>query len=222
MPAATPAPRAPRAPRKRTAQPAVEELSRRDPVFAALADRYEPPPIRRAAPARERFGTLVRAICYQQLAGRAASTIHGRVVEALDGDVTAESVMAVDDTTLRACGLSASKAASIRDLAEQVYAGAVVLERIGRLADDDVVAHLVTVRGIGRWTAEMFLLSTLARPDVWPVGDFGVRAGFATGWALPNVPTPLELMALGERFRPYRSTLAWYCWRVADDRAAVH
>jgi 3-methyladenine DNA glycosylase/8-oxoguanine DNA glycosylase len=203
-------------------RPEVAELSRRDPVFAALAARHDPPPVRRPVPGGQRFATLVRAICYQQLAGRAASTIHGRLVEALGGEVTAASVIAADPDALRACGLSASKAASIRDLAEHVYSGEVALERIGRLTDDDVVAHLVRVRGIGRWTAEMFLLSTLARPDVWPVGDFGVRAGFAAAWKLPAVPTPLALMALGDPFRPYRSTLAWYCWRAADDRAAVH
>jgi 3-methyladenine DNA glycosylase/8-oxoguanine DNA glycosylase len=199
----------------------VKELSLRDPVFAALAERLEPPPIRRPAPVATRFGSLVRAICYQQLAGRAASTIHGRLVDAVGGEVTAAAVLALDDETLRACGLSGSKARSIRDLADHVASGQVALDRIGRLSDDEVVAHLVQVRGIGRWTAEMFLLSTLGRPDVWPVGDFGVRAGFAAGWGLPSVPTPQELTALGEPFRPYRSTLAWYCWRVVDDRPAA-
>jgi len=188
-------------------------------VLAGLVRRHGPPPSRRPAAAGERFAALARAICYQQLAGRAASTIHARLVEALDAEVTADRVLATDTAVLTSCGLSASKAASIRDLAEQVAAGRVSLARIGRLSDEAVVEHLVQVRGIGRWTAEMFLLSTLARPDVWPVGDFGVRAGFAAGWGLPEVPTPRQLADLGEPYRPYRSTVAWYCWRAADERA---
>ena len=197
----------------------VRELSRRDPVLAGLAERHGPPPVRRPVRAPDRFAALARSICYQQLAGRAASTIHGRLVEALGSEVTADRVLATDPAVLASCGLSGSKTASILDLAEKVASGTVSLARIGRLSDEAVVEHLVQVRGIGRWTAEMFLLSTLARPDVWPAGDYGVRAGFAAGWGLSAVPTPVELAELGEPYRPYRSTLAWYCWRAADERA---
>jgi DNA-3-methyladenine glycosylase II len=198
----------------------LADLVRRDPVLAGLVDRHGPAPVRRPVPAKERFGALVRAVCYQQLAGRAAASIHGRLVTALGDQVTAESVLATGDDALRAAGLSATKARTIRELAQHVHAGTVSLDRIGRLSDDQVVEHLVAVRGIGRWTAEMFLISTLARPDVWPVGDFGVRAGFAAGWDLAAVPTPAELLVLGDPFRPYRSTVAWYCWRAADERTA--
>jgi 3-methyladenine DNA glycosylase/8-oxoguanine DNA glycosylase len=169
-------------------------------------------------PVDRRFESLAEAIVYQQLAGRAAATIHGRFVLALGGVVTPESVLSASDEVLAACGLSRAKAASIRDLADHVASGRLVLDRMGRLPDQDVVDQLTQVRGIGPWTAQMFLLGTLGRLDVWPTGDYGVRAGFGRAWGLPGIPTPQELEALGEPFRPYRSLVAWYCWRVADER----
>ena len=120
-------------------------------------------------------------------AGRRPS-IHGRFVDALDGDVCAERVLATPERELRACGLSGSKTASLLDLADKVASGEVALDRIGRLSDDEVVAHLTVVRGIGPWTAQMFLMSALGRLDVWPVGDYGVRAGFARAWGLEELP----------------------------------
>jgi 3-methyladenine DNA glycosylase/8-oxoguanine DNA glycosylase len=159
-------------------------------------------------------------IVYQQLAGRAAATIHGRFVAAVGGEVTPATVLAASPETLAACGLSRAKAASIVDLADQVASGRIALERIGRLSDEEVVDHLVQVRGIGPWTAQMFLLDTLGRLDVWPTGDYGVRAGFGRAWGLPDTPSPKELEVLGKPFRPYRSLVAWYCWRVVDDRTA--
>jgi 3-methyladenine DNA glycosylase/8-oxoguanine DNA glycosylase len=164
-----------------------------------------------------RFGHLAGNIVYQQLAGRAAASIHGRLVEALGGEVTAERVLATPEEVLRACGLSGSKTASLLDLADKVASGEVSLDRIGRLSDEEVVGHLTVVRGIGPWTAQMFLMSTLGRMDVWPVGDYGVRAGFAKAWSLDDIPDPKTLDALGAPFRPYRSLVAWYCWRAADD-----
>ena len=197
---------------------AVSELAGIDPVLAALIERHGPPPPRRRVPADRRFDHLARNIVYQQLAGKAAASIHGRMVETLDGRVTAERVLATPEPALRACGLSGSKTASLVDLADKVASGEVALDRIGRLSDDEVVAHLTVVRGIGPWTAQMFLMSTLSRLDVWPIGDYGVRAGFAKAWSLGDIPDPKVLDGLGEPFRPYRSLVAWYCWRVADDR----
>ena len=197
---------------------AVDVLAGSDPVLAGLVVRHGPPPARRRVPAHRRFGDLSRAIVYQQLAGRAAAAIHGRFVDALDGDVCPERVLATPEPVLRSCGLSGSKAASILDLAGRVVTGEVALDRIGRLSDEEVVAHLTVVRGVGPWTAQMFLMSTLGRLDVWPVGDFGVRAGFARAWGLDAVPSPKELDARGEPFRPFRSLVAWYCWRAADER----
>jgi 3-methyladenine DNA glycosylase/8-oxoguanine DNA glycosylase len=117
---------------------------------------------------------------------------------------------------LRGAGLSAAKALSVRDLAEKAVDGTVPLDRLSRLKDDDLIERLVVVRGIGRWTAEMFLIFQLRRLDVWPVDDLGVRKGYARAYGLREMPAPKELLALGEPFRPYRSIAAWYCWRAVD------
>jgi 3-methyladenine DNA glycosylase/8-oxoguanine DNA glycosylase len=199
---------------------ATASLSQRDQVLASLVERHGPPPLRRPAPGSQRFEALARTIVYQQLAGNAAASIHGRLVEALGGEVTPQRVLATDPELLASCGLSGAKAASLLDLADKVAVGQVRLERIGRLSDEAVVEHLCQVRGIGPWTADMFLLGTLGRLDVWPTGDYGVRAGYARAWGLPGIPSPKELMILGEPFRPYRSLVAWYCWKVVDDRTA--
>ena len=200
---------------------AAAVLAEKDEVVATLLERYGPPRLGRRTAAGRRFAVLATAICYQQLAGRAAAVIHGRFVEAVGGEVTPEAVLAVSEERLRGAGLSLAKARSIRDLAAKVADGTVSLARIGRLGDEEVVAHLVQVRGIGRWTAEMFLLGTLGRLDVWPVGDYGVRVGFAKAWGLPEVPAPDALASQGEAFRPYRSVVAWYCWEVVDSPAPI-
>jgi len=197
---------------------AIADLTACDPVLAGLVARHGPPPARRRVPAAQRFDQLAGNIVYQQLAGKAAASIHGRLVAALGGEVTAERVLATPEPVLRGCGLSGSKTASLLDLADKVATGEVSLDRIGRLSDDEVVTHLTVVRGIGPWTAQMFLMSTLSRLDVWPIGDYGVRAGFAKAWSLDDIPDPKTLDRLGEPFRPYRSLVAWYCWRAADDR----
>lgn len=197
---------------------AVAELAGTDKVLAALVERHGHPPARRRVPTGRRFDQLAANIVYQQLAGKAAASIHGRVVETLGGEVTAEGILGTPVPMLRACGLSGSKTASLLDLADKVVSGEVALDRIGRLSDEQVVAHLTVVRGIGPWTAQMFLMSTLNRLDVWPVGDYGVRAGFAKAWSLDAIPDPKELEGMGEPFRPYRSLVAWYCWRVVDEK----
>jgi 3-methyladenine DNA glycosylase/8-oxoguanine DNA glycosylase len=197
---------------------AAKALSRRDPVLKGLVKQYGYPAGRPHVPASMRFAVLARSILYQQLAGKAAAAIEGRFVAALGGTVTPERVLAVSTDVLRSSGLSGAKARSIQDLAEKVSSGQISLDRIGRLSDEEVVEHLVQVRGIGPWTAEMFLLGTLGRLDIWPVGDYGVRAGFARCWQLPEIPTPKELMVLGEPYRPYRSVVAWYCWQAMDTR----
>ena len=186
-------------------------------MLAALIERHGTPPRRRPVRVSDRFASLVRSIVYQQLAGAAAATIHGRLVDALGGTVTPAVVLAAPSDVLAGCGLSRAKAASIRDLADKVMTGQIDLARVGRLSDEEVVAHLTQVRGIGPWTAQMFLLGTLGRLDVWPTGDYGVRAGFGRAWGLDTAPTPEELLQLGEPFRPYRSLVAWYCWRSMDD-----
>ncbi len=191
-------------------------LAARDPVMARLIAAAGPCTVRPRARGTH-FESLARAIVHQQLAGRAAAAIHARFVTAMPGRrVTPEAVLAVPEAGLRAAGLSAAKAAAIRDLALATTDGRVALHRIGRLDDEAVVEELSRVRGVGRWTAEMFLLFQLGRPDVWPVGDLGVRRGYARAYGLPAAPTPGELAAAGERFRPHRSVAAWYCWRAVD------
>ncbi len=194
---------------------AARILADRDPVIDRLLFLTGPPEL--ARPAEGHYAALVRAIVYQQLAGRAAAAIHGRLVDALDGDVRPEPLIALSDETLRAAGLSRNKMASLRDLAAKVLDGTVVLSTQGLAAesDDEIVARLTKVRGIGPWTAEMFLLFQLRRLDVWPVGDLGVRRGYGLAWQVPT-PTARELRPLGDRFRPYRSVAAWYCWRAAE------
>jgi 3-methyladenine DNA glycosylase/8-oxoguanine DNA glycosylase len=177
--------------------------------------------LRRGRPRRTHFAELARAVCFQQLAGSAARAIHGRFEGLFDGDPTPERVLATPVDKFREVGLSAAKAASIRDLAEHVVDGTVALDRIARRPDVRVVEELTLVRGIGRWTAEMFLMFQLGRLDVWPVDDFGVRKGYARLYGLAELPTPRALQPLGDQFRPYRSVAAWYCWRAADDQFAV-
>ena len=187
-----------------------------DPVMAGLAERHGPPRLGARRTGVTRFEQLAEAICYQQLAGKAAAAIWARVRALADGAFTPEAVLALGPDALRSAGLSGAKAASLLDLAAKAADGTVRLDRIGRLPDDEVVAHLTVVRGIGRWTAEMFCVFTLARLDVWPVGDYGVRAGWARAYGLPELPSPKALEAEGERFRPYRTLAAWYCWRALE------
>jgi len=200
---------------------ATEELSRRDPVLARLAAAAGP--CRLDAP-REltHFGSLCRSITFQQLGGKAASTIFGRFVAAVIGegraavDLTPEGVLACSEEAMRAAGLSAAKTRSIRALAERTASGELPLHDVHGVPDEELIERLSAVPGIGRWTAEMFLMFQLGRLDVWPVGDLGVRKGYATAWGLPDMPTPKELDAFGDTFRPYRSVAAWYCWRAVD------
>jgi DNA-3-methyladenine glycosylase II len=194
---------------------ATEILSERDPVLGRLI--AEAGPFQVDPPTETHFAALVRAISYQQLAGAAARAIHGRLIAALGGEVTPERFLSLPPETLRAAGLSANKAASIGDLAAKVRDGSVVLDpaALRDLGDDEVVAMLAGVRGIGTWTAQMFLMFQLLRLDVWPTGDLGVRKGFGLAWGMPT-PKPKQLEVLGEPYRPYRTVVAWYCWRAAE------
>ena len=190
---------------------AVDEVAARDPVLAHLVELAGPIKYRPRDPDGP-FGALVRAIVYQQLAGRAAQAIHGRVLAAVGDSLTPETLAAAPDEALRASGLSRNKLASLRDLSAKILDGSVDLTRSSRLSDDELIAALTTVRGIGRWTAEMYLMFELRRLDVWPVDDLGVRQGYGAAWELDPPPTAKELAPLGDRFRPYRSVVARYCW----------
>lgn len=193
---------------------AAEELASRDPALARWMGVVGPPQIR--APLEDAFAALCRSIVFQQLAGKAAAAIHGRFLAALEGPLSPEAVLAAPDERLRAAGLSLNKLLSLRDLSAKVVDGTVPLDGIEAYTDDEIVERLVTVRGIGRWTVEMFLIFQLRRLDVWPVDDLGVRRGYAVMHELAAWPTPKQLMALGEVYRPYRTVAAWYCWRTSD------
>ena len=192
---------------------ATVEVASRDPVLARLVALAGPISYRPRSPDGH-FGALVRTIVFQQLAGRAAQAILGRVITAAGGELTPEALAAVSDEALRAAGLSRNKLASLRDLSAKVLDGTVDLAASSRRGDDEIVAGLVSVRGIGRWTAEMYLMFELRRLDVWPVDDLGVRQGYGLAWGIDPAPPARKLDPLGEPFRPYRSIVARYCWEA--------
>jgi DNA-3-methyladenine glycosylase II len=176
---------------------------------------------------RTPFVSLVRAVAHQQLHGVAAETIlrRFRALFPRSRFPTAAQLADVTDDELRACGFSWAKIASIRDIAAKTLDGTVPSSRaVSKLSDEEIIARLTEVRGVGRWTVEMYLIFTLGRPDVLPVDDFGVRNGFRLALNLPEMPKPNELLAFGARWRPHATTASWYLWRAADAskvRAAV-
>jgi DNA-3-methyladenine glycosylase II len=193
---------------------AVASVAAVDPLMGAFISRAGP--FEPRAGGGDYFASLARAIMYQQLAGRAAAAIHARFVQAIGGDVTPQAVLSTSPEALRSAGLSGNKAAAIVDLATKVDDGTVPLAELHELDDEEIIIRLSSVRGIGRWTAEMFLMFELGRLDVWPVDDYGVRNGWTLIHSLPAVITPRELRQEGERFRPFRSVAAWYCWRAVS------
>ena len=193
-------------------QQAVACVSAADPVLADLIGRVGPFAPRPGS--GDYFASLARSILYQQLAGAAAAAIHARFVAALGGQVTPEAVLATSPETLRGAGLSGNKTAAILDLATKATDGTLPLHDVHTLDDEELIARLSMVRGIGRWTAEMFLLFELGRLDVWPIDDYGVRNGWSLMHSLPETIKPRALQLEGDRFRPYRSVVAWYCWQA--------
>src|SRR5438552_11910268 len=192
----------------RTSHPRMAEL-------IARSRRYNITPAVSIRP----FDALAESIAYQQLSGKAAATIFGRVRALYPKRkwLDPEKLLATRDETLRAAGLSRAKTAALKDLAAKTLDGTVPSARaLVRMSDDEIIARLTTVRGIGRWTVEMLLLFDLGRPDVWPVDDYGVRKGFAKIFGKRKPPTPKQLIKLGEKWRPYRSVAAWYFWRALD------
>ncbi len=192
-------------------------LAERHPALAPLIARCGPCTLSsRRGPAGSHLEALASAIVSQQLAGRAAAAIWGRVRDLDPGGFSASAVAALEPTALRTAGLSEAKAAALTDLVQRVLSGRLDLDEVATMADEEVIARLSEVRGIGRWTAQMFLMFRLGRLDVWPSGDLGVRRGSAVVWGLVEAPTARALEELGEEFRPWRSVAAWYCWRAVD------
>lgn len=198
---------------------AHRHLSATDPRMAALIARSRRYNIKAGGLVRP-FDALAESIAYQQLSGKAAATIWGRV-RAIYGKrkfLDPKAVLKTPDRKLRAAGLSRSKVAALKDLATKTIDGTVpTVAALAKMSDEEIIERLIQVRGIGRWTAEMLLLFDLARPDVWPIHDYGVQKGFAKTFGKRKLPTPKQLLKHGKKFAPHRSVAAWYFWRALDN-----
>lgn len=188
-------------------------LVRRDADFGPLKERFGPA---RVAVGEAPFAALVRAVANQQLSLKAAATVYGRVVDLCRGEVRPETIRAASDEALRACGLSRAKVAYVRGIADAAAAGDVPLDALDGMDDEEVLATLTALKGVGIWTAQMLLIFTLRRPDVLPTGDLGVRDGARLVKGLADRPTEPELEELAEPWRPYRSVASWYLWKERD------
>lgn len=200
---------------------AERHLSRADPLMRRLVRRHGPcamAPDWRRTP----YQALVSAIIYQQLAGRAAETIHGRFLSLFPQTrfPSPADVVRMSEERLRGAGLSRQKLSYIRDISSKACEGLIPVSRAGvsRKSDEALIAQLTEARGVGRWTVEMLLIFTLGRLDVLPVDDYGVRGGYARAAGLAALPSPKELAGIGARWAPYRSVASWYLWAEADDR----
>jgi DNA-3-methyladenine glycosylase II len=195
---------------------AIHHLRTSDPVLSAIIERVGDYGIQFRQPD---FETLVKSIVFQQLSGRVASVIFGRLSAAVKGAVTPESVLKLRPSRMRSLGLSTQKTAYIRDLARHTRAGTVVFEELPALPDDEVILRLTQVKGIGVWTAHMFLIFALQRTDVLPTGDLGIRNAMRKAYGLEALPTPEEMELMARRWRPYCSVASWYLWRSLEGDA---
>ena len=196
-------------------------LRKADPVLGALIDAIGPDALGSPRDGRpdDHYGALVRAIVGQQLSTKAARTIYGRLTERYGGRTpTPQELIADDLDELRvAAGLSRAKASYLRSLAEHVVSGELELERLDEMSDEDVAAELIAVKGLGQWTADMFLMFHLVRPDVLPVGDLGIRRAVERAYGLPDLPAPDELRRIAEPWRPHRTLACRYLWHSLDN-----
>ena len=198
---------------------AISHLKRADPVLAAIIDRVGPYTMLYRDPA---FHTLVSSITYQQLSGKAAATIFGRLLAAAKADpLTPESILKIRPARMRALGLSGQKMEYIRTLARMTRDGEVNFERLHELEDHAVIEHLTKVKGVGVWTVQMFLMFALRRPDVLPTGDLGIRAAMKKAYGLEELPKPAEMEKLAAKWRPYCTFASWYLWRSLGGDAAI-
>lgn len=197
---------------------ACRHLAQADAELGGLIERVGEFTMR-PSPGHSLFASLVRSIVYQQLSGRAAATILGRVNQlfAPRRFPTPDDLLAASPERLRQAGLSAAKTAALRDLAAKALDGTVPsLPRVRRMDDEEIIERLTAVRGVGRWTVEMLLMFKLGRPDVFPVGDLGIRKGFALTFRKRTLPESAAMIRRGERWRPYRSVASWYLWRALE------
>jgi DNA-3-methyladenine glycosylase II len=195
---------------------AINHLRTSDPVLSAIIQQVGDYGIQFRRPD---FETLVKSIVNQQLSGRVASVIFGRLSAAVKGTVTPEAILKLRPSRMRSLGLSAQKTAYIRDLARHTRAGSVVFEDLAALPDDEVIGRLTQIKGIGVWTAHMFLIFALQRTDVLPTGDLGIRNAIRKAYNLESLPTPEEMEQMALRWRPYCSVASWYLWRSLEGDA---
>jgi DNA-3-methyladenine glycosylase II len=207
-----------------TRNDSLQELRRSDPTIAALIDRFGSPDEvlrRRGRRPGDAYGALLRAIVGQQLSTKAARTIFERLVELFGGRTpTPRELLEVGPEQLRSVGLSRSKVAYLRDLAEHIEDGELDLEHLAELPDEEVAEQLIAIKGLGQWTVDMFLIFHLGRPDVLPVGDLGIRRAAQLEYGLDELPGPDELGRLAEPWRPHRSLACLYLWRSLDNTPA--
>ena len=185
-----------------------------DPAFKKIIHLAGTPPSRRASKIDERFASIASSITSQLLAISAAETIHARVVDVCNGTVSEKSIIKAGVEKLKSAGLNRTKAEAMVELATMSLDGRIQLHRHGRMTDDEIVREVTSVRGIGPWTAQMYLMFTLARTDVWPIGDYGVRVGWSILHDLEETISEKELKQAGEPFLGVRSAVAWYCWQT--------
>lgn len=197
---------------------AISHLRGADPVLAEIIGRVGEYRIQFRQP---EFATLVRSIVYQQLSGRVASVIFGRLETAVGGAITHAAVLKLRPERMRKLGLSRQKTAYIRDLARHARDGSVIFEELASLPDEEVIARLTKVKGIGVWTAHMFLIFALRRPNVLPTGDLGIRNAIRKAYGLEQAPLPKELEALAARWHPFCSVASWYLWRSLENEGAL-
>lgn len=195
---------------------AIEHLRRSDPVLGGIIERVGEYAIRFRDPD---FETLVKSIVYQQLSGRVASVIFGRLTAAGGGRLTPENVLKMRPSRMRALGLSTQKTAYIRDLARHTREGRLIFEELSGVSDEEVIERLTQVKGIGVWTAHMFLIFALQRHDILPTGDLGIRNAMRKAYGLAELPTPAEMEAFAAKWRPYCSVASWYLWRSLEPDA---
>ena len=199
----------------------AEQLRVSDPVMRRLIDEHGPldEDERRRGRPLEPYGALVRSIVGQQLSTKAARSIHERLIALFDGRTpTPAELLAADPEEVRSVGLSRSKVSYLRSLAEHVESGALELARLSELSDEDVSAELTAVKGLGQWSADMFLIFHLGRPDVLPVGDLGIRRAVERAYELPELPDAAKLTEIAEPWRPHRSLASLYLWRSLDNQ----
>jgi len=197
---------------------AIRHLKRSDPVLSAIIGRVGDYRIQFREPD---FETLVKSITYQQLSGRVASVIFGRLADAVGGKITPARILKLRPARMRKLGLSRAKTEYIRDLARHTRDAKVVFETLAEMPDEEVIAHLTKVKGVGVWTVHMFLMFALRRPNVPPVGDLGIRNAVRKAYALEAMPTPKELEAVAAKWHPYRTVASWYLWRSLEGEAAM-